>query len=924
MLQIIILIFLIFILPYILFKPSIRVPNCGIHASNLVEGMLEDFQVWVRVLPLWDFASRYKAIVNQLRKDEFNTWKMYGVIGTKRSQRKASRGYDKMMDILLATKMKISGDVLSLCCGRGGWEQALAPLTSISVIRSYTIGPGLGHLGHEAFTDKPFEGRHKVQFQYADATLLPRIPSNWVLFDGGESYAKPEIEALKGLRLLRGCVDHQIESSYNDFILKVINPCHPDVLAYLHQLQDRTGKGALYRCSHSRNSSLEMYFVSLPRSDLVRDIRTQLHHVFMRAATKRVEEARAYLDEARFERPAIVVKHIPLLEQLDYSEAIKQLGPALAETGRSFAQWESKGVYPFGYSGSKVNNIPKLAHELTKGLHDNLMGMANWMTTDTTPGGFSQTFLAKIDIAPVEDTPYDLHFKRIYEGLAKHYKKDNFRYRELTWEETYECLNKQGASHFIDVSYKNIADFLSRPDWVDIVKATRKALDSGKPINAIFATIGKREKKESTHGPKGSRMVAFLPIAMRVLEAKIFGMLDTLVKPNKNRFLVGGVGLHDLGMLLASRYKEVAESTDIAGFDTRIGLKRLTDEHYFLKLLAEGTSSSTTLTMQRLYQLYAYPVILVPMPSDGFVRSELLAGRGQRMSGTRPTYPMNSITRLAIELLRWSQALGIQESNITNWVVETLGEKRSLISGMGSGDDYTSLFPTSYKKCFSATRDIFQQIGFPRKNIPLNIDTPVTSEISEVEFCSHRYELVSYYQQSTGVVVKRYMPTRAVSEIIGKARVWLGGSLEGGSAEAWISAQANNLIVNYHHLRTPRALGMAYKAVVHPNIMLQATGFEFHRKPWMRPGDILEVCNRLLFGDSTLFPMPGFRVERLSHLGYLNPKKEVLYDRMGFGIRRAKWKENLYSNVSRLITQYNTGGELSVLYQWRGTNLIQI
>lgn len=903
---------------YKFFLFNISNVGIGYHSTQQLVDLSQELAKLVKVVPLWHFALYYKKKLNAMRKNEYDVFKMYGVIGTKRDVKKASRGYDKLKDILIATRLKLSGTALSLCCGRGGWEQVIAPMHKINKIFSYTLGAGGAHFGHESFTEKPFEGKHKVHLQYLDVRTLPTIPADVILFDGGESHPDAEVEAARFLKLLRGAVDHQLVGPEQDFIFKILNPCHPDIIAYLKELQVRTGKGSLYRCSHSRNSTLEMYFVSTKAGNIENNIRDSLAHSFTRASNARAEKAREYM-EGGMKRPVIFGD---ILQPLDMSESIKQLGRPLNESGRSYAQWESINVYPYGYRGGKGNVIPELCYAATSGLSSNMPGLDYWKLTDTTPEGFMKTFLQKIDIAPVENTPYDDEIKLIYEAMAEHYHKKGIRGRELSWEEVEKQLNKQGAAHFIDTSYENIQDFLNDPTWQQQVEACRTALDAGKPINGVFATMGKREKKETPGAPKGSRMVAFLPIAMRVLELKVFGMMDQLSKPKNDPFGVGGVGLHDLGEVLRRRFipNGCAESTDIAGFDTRIGVKMMSNEYnHFLSKLGFGH------TAKQFYRLYCYPHILVPMAATGLVRSELLKGWGQRMSGSRPTYDMNTKTREMIFLLRLVKAMGTQKEKIKATVVDILNDPNKYgISAMTSGDDHSSFFTRGFQEAFSATKNIFHEIGFPRKNLPANINAPITTNISEVEFCSHRYERVTYFQASTERTVDRYMPTRMAAEIVGKARTWLGGSSEGMPAMAWISAQAVNLLVHYHHLRTCRALGLFYKAVVPPNLMPSARGYDIHRRPWMRPGPILDVVNDLLFGESTLYPVPGFRVEYFNHLGYLPPHIEQHYDPGFTDMRRQRWRYGLHSLARSLIERYNTGGEIEVLDLWRASDMIQV
>ncbi|BBO25556.1 NSP1 protein [Mole Culex virus] len=861
--------------------------------------------------------AKYKAFLNGLNYAQFHTMKMFGVTATKQKNNKASRGYDKLFDLLLTSRLKLHGKVLSLCCGRGGWEQVIAPNPSITSIHSITFGAGHGSVGHENFTSKPFAGMHKVKVTYGDVRSMAAQQPDFLLFDGGESHPDPSKEATRAHDLLVSATQKHLHSGLKGFILKVLVPTHPPTIRYLTDIQVKYGTGALYRSAHSRTSNLEMYFISTPALDIPRSIRILASHVFAKASTKTTDPAKEYTDVTSFVRPKIVSR-MKLLKPLSMVKAIKELGTKVSESGRTFAQWQSHGVYPIGNRGSSVTNIPALAATLTKGLVGNLPGLTGWLATDTTPRGFTKTFLTKIDVAPGESNPYEEELRLIYQAKAQYYKSIGFVHREYTWEEVEQLANKQGAAHYIDIHHANIGDFFKNPNWKDICDEVLKDLVSGTPTKAIFSSIGKREKKQSPFGPKGSRMVAYLPIAMRLVELKIFGNLGEITHPEMNHFAVGGLGLHDLGMRINERWVEVAESTDIAAFDTRIGLLWQTLECSFLMDLGLPKA------VQYMYRLYSHPYVLIPMPGQ-YVRSELVEGRGQRMSGSKITYDMNTETRNNITLLRWVKALNIPLGEINAFVQEVMKpDNKWKIHGVTSGDDETSLFPAALAAPFTATYGIFHDIGFPRKDIPAAMATPLIQSINDVEFCSHSYEMVTYYQESTGRVAHRYMPTRNVHEIIGKARIWLGGAHTGLDSEAWISAQGNNLLVNYHHLRTCRALGMAYKAISNPKLILTATGSSFLKREWMREGAILDVINAILFGESTRYPVADFSVEKIRHLGYLPVNREIGYDPDSMGRKRSNWRDFLKPLCQQIITQHDTGGSLEIFSDWRENTLVRM
>lgn len=103
-----------------------------------------------------------------------------------------------------------------------------------------------------------------------------------------------------------------------------------------------------------------------------------------------------------------------------------------------------------------------------------------------------------------------------------------------------------------------------------------------------------------------------------------------------------------------------------------------------------------------------------------------------------------------------------------------------------------------------------------RKVIGLLARTPIKHKIEDMEFCSHRYEIVAYYDSYSGKTISRYTQTRDVCEVITKTMNWLGHRGGEYGELGRLSAQGNNLLVNCHYLRLPRLLGMAYKAIAPP------------------------------------------------------------------------------------------------------------
>lgn len=884
----------------------------GLNATNMFFlGIMEK----LRINHVRDHHRIYKTHLKTLSKSAFNRLKMRGTRWIERSALKVSRGYDKINEIMMETKLRPYGTVLSLCCGAGGWEQAIADYPAVEKIHSVTFGSGPGHVGHKNFSEKLYPGKSKVHLSYSDARVFPVTRHDWLLFDGGESHPDPDVEANKFNSLFSQTVMRQINANTKGFFLKILTPGNATTMDFMKRIQEITGKGCLMRLSQSRASTSECYFVSTKIVPVEKAVRLCMEGFIRRACeTGPLKPLRFGPGYSYYREPVAE----DLGEPLDYSASIEQCGVPCQEQGRNYNHWESRGVYPTGSEGSAGMKYVSLGMVLIRKLVLSLPGFSSWKLTDTTPQGFIGVFNAKVDTSPTENHEHWSYVEAVFEGVANSFLRRGFRYKEMNMDEVRLQANKQGAPGFQD-KWRNVGEFLEDPQARAVLTEHEKALLDGKPLGGIFNTMGKREKKESATGPKGSRMVAYLPIPMRMIEMKAFGCLLKLTKPMYNRFGVGGLGLHDLGMRLKEVWLGHGLGTDIAGFDTRVSATWMKQEMKFLQRLGMGELG------RQLYRLYMFPAIMIPIPSD-FRRSELLFGRGQRMSGTNITYSMNTVSRLVLLLTQVVLAKKMNVGDVSRFVEKTMlddkvkGVDGVILGGVISGDDEVTTGDTQTMNMVARSAHLLHDLGFPRKNIPREVIQPLASDVSSVEFCSHRYTRVTYYDSYNNRTVERYQPTRAVSEIVAKAviRIGVGDEL---SDEAWLSAQGNNLLVNYHHLRTVRALGLAMKAAVNPNLILTEEGGFLRPTPWMRPGDILDVINAVLFGNSTHYPVPDFAVRSLSHLGYLSPRMEVAFDPEVFTKAREKWRSVLRYEVEAGIAQFATGGDVTVLGEWRRPDL---
>lgn len=875
-------------------------PIIGQNSESVIRKIETIKEKW-KYAPTRDWLRIYKEIVNTMTKNEFTEFKLRGLIEYRRNKTMASRGMIKLIDLINQSKVHVYGRILNLCSGAGGWDQELARREEVINIRSVTYGATATTPGHEVFTTLPFLGKEKIDLRYGDARQEPTGDYQWILFDGGESYSNPEKEADKFYELLTSVTEKHVRPMSN-FIWKILTPTDSRVLEYLRTVQDKTNTGAFYRSGQSRTTSTELYFISTKRTNLETSARQLLQAVMTRAEAFEGTRIEVENREAMRNRTEVTISGLKKLATPDYNVSIAMLGQRVAESGRAFLHWKSHGVYPFGVSGTRAQPPMKISGHLMNDLKDVLPGMNQWTLTDTTPRGFNKVFSQKVDTTPVENHRYLEYLKEVYDELSSRMPD----IRPLTDTEILEQANPAGAPGATD-TVKSISDFF-KTDWKSEVLKCEEALLKGRPIHGIWTTMGKREKKKSTGGPKGSRMIAYLPIAMRIVELKYLGRVIDWTKPANNPMGVGGVGLHDLGERLNELWRENAMSDDIAGWDTRVSATMIEMEHDFVQRRMTSENQRTKKIIESLFRMYKYPMILIPLESD-FIRSELVEGFGQRMSGSIITYGMNTISRQAVLLTMLGVSSGVTPSEIVRQVFARE------IGGMISGDDCVFLGTKQQVRTASRAFDILNDMGMIRKDMPLLAPTPIQTKLEDVSFCSHSYERISYYDSDYDKTIHRYMPTRETQEILGKASTWLG--VRGGDMGelAWLTTQGSNLLACYHHMRLPRLTGVIYKAIAPDNLLLASDGPMWKRTPWLKQGKMLDIINEVLFGESTLYPVKDFRVRDLRHLGYLPQYRELLYNKMNDEQYKLvkRWKVKAMSKAYSLGRMW--GGDLDYLNQ---------
>lgn len=175
------------------------------------------------------------------------------------------------------------------------------------------------------------------------------------------------------------------------------------------------------------------------------------------------------------------------------TKAIKMLGPTMCEAGRPFLQWRSLAVYPFGPRGTNAQPRMTIAQKLVGDLMDIMSEVNQWALTDTTPTGFNKVFSKKVDTIPVESHQHNDYQEGCYKTLQEYFLSV-YDHKVMAFDEMKIQANKQGATDY----HQNIKEFMNDPQAEELIQAVENSLINNQPIHAIWSTMGKREKKESS------------------------------------------------------------------------------------------------------------------------------------------------------------------------------------------------------------------------------------------------------------------------------------------------------------------------------------------------------------------------------------------------------------------------------------------
>nr|3ELD_A Chain A, Methyltransferase [Wesselsbron virus]3ELU_A Chain A, Methyltransferase [Wesselsbron virus]3ELW_A Chain A, Methyltransferase [Wesselsbron virus]3ELY_A Chain A, Methyltransferase [Wesselsbron virus]3EMB_A Chain A, Methyltransferase [Wesselsbron virus]3EMD_A Chain A, methyltransferase [Wesselsbron virus] len=224
----------------------------------------------------------WKRQLNMLGKQEFERYKVSDITEVDRTAARrylkegrtdvgisVSRGAAKIRWLHERGYLRITGRVLDLGCGRGGWSYYAAAQKEVMSVKGYTLGIE----GHEKPIHMQTLGWNIVKFKdKSNVFTMPTEPSDTLLCDIGESSSNPLVERDRTMKVLENFERWKHVNTEN-FCVKVLAPYHPDVIEKLERLQLRFG-GGIVRVPFSRNSTHEMYYISGARNNITHMVNT--------------------------------------------------------------------------------------------------------------------------------------------------------------------------------------------------------------------------------------------------------------------------------------------------------------------------------------------------------------------------------------------------------------------------------------------------------------------------------------------------------------------------------------------------------------------------------------------------------------------------------------------------------------------------
>ena len=283
-------------------------------------------------------------------------------------------------------------------------------------------------------------------------------------------------------------------------------------------------------------------------------------------------------------------------------------------------------------------------------------------------------------------------------------------------------------------------------DWEDTPELCQQVLieleniKNGTPSYGWVNAMGKREKKNlDSFTRKGSRLISYYDIPVRIAEQMIFGdIMDQLCRRDILLTSVGHMNPLDYFELISQEECEAGRGVEtglsdfladyVAGWDTTVRKFDLEEGELFLERLSEP---SLRPYVKGFYRMYANQLTLIKRPRGSSVDLSIVLEKKGRPSGYVGTYTMNTVTNTVKSLAHICVALGIKPLAAYELLVT-----RHLNLYI-SGDDKVIAGDPLTIRALSVSVDYWKKSGYLRKNLSLEEPSVVYQDFSLLPFCSH-------------------------------------------------------------------------------------------------------------------------------------------------------------------------------------------
>nr|ATY35190.1 polyprotein [Cyclopterus lumpus virus] len=835
----------------------------------------------------------YKTRMNGLSKNTFYNLRKHMVpIHDKGTV--CSRGYHKMNELLRYHDLEISGKILELGCGSGGFTQRMVLEKKVDRIDAISWGPDKkDHNLFELFK-KSTPGHGKVRYSVGEAFTNRDFENyDWVVMDIGEQSPDMARERTRDLWRLDWITKKVIPHA--KVIMKILSPTDIDVLRAIPPGYK------IVRLYHSWNSNFEMYMIPGDPSDNITRMNQLLKNLNIRLQ-QTLEGEHVELEAEQVKLPSVVEKIGTNLgreyEDWCLAERLEQL-PALTQV-------ERPKLDHFQYLASFFTEARKLPGTCSNpiimtfwnGLTKLIPGAGGFTMTDTTHDGSYKMFQKKMDNPPSTDQTYIPELHRVFDKMSDFLFKRN-KPRRLTREEIIQIVRNDAAVGNIhpDIIWPTALEALESESFWKVVEEETHLHSQGKCRYGIFNTMGKREKKDTDGERSGSRIICYLPLVERVIEMDVLGFLnkDHIAGPESLPCGVSGVSPYhypDIFSKKAGLDPETGDMTkaviqdDTAAWDTRVRKDVLHMERDFI--LKHTTDPYHANLIKTQYKIYGEPILTItrPFTVDRSV-VDVLQGYGQRCSGTVVTYAMNTITNACVQTLRFWEAMDVDLEEVLNDMPHILN------SMMISGDDMLFMVEPWLAKKLSSSLKVINSLGFPRKGLTTWQESPIITQFDKVYFCSHKFTIARVAGE------RRAFLDKDLFEIIGKTQLVLGGLHSPHEIAGHAKSVAIYMFVTFFHNRAVRKVALAILSALPDELvpMGNVANPFFLDHSWISNEDLITIFNNVHGTHARSYTDIGYTYKTLA---------KIRGDPLDHE-ERTTWNKDLKRKIESISTHYNSG-----------------